>query len=525
MDPMRLALENFVARGGSLKPKLPADPHLAIKQLGLTLWSDIPDFSGDDKLIEICKSLDENPNTIVESGNGTGKSYTIAGAVCWWLETRKPHAKVVTLAPTYAQVNSIIWSYIRKFHQESSLTPEVYQTPRWVLSGDCFAIGLSPRKQSAEDLEALKGYHSPNLLVVMDEAPGLPRMVGDAIRGLATGEKNRVLAVGNPLEQAGPFYEATQSEAWNYINISCLNHPNVVLKRDVIPGAVSYSWVVGMIADHCRPAAQGEAGAFEFEGRWYVPGPVFMSRVLGKPPTEASDQLIHLSWVISAQSWVAEPDSEEEVIIGLDPARVSHGDSAAMVARKGAKVLWIKRRKIQSPNPGMEIAGWLRNVVREIGAGRIYIDATGIGASVVDSARNMGLAVLGILPGMGAAANNMANKRAEMYWRMRATLQANAISLPQDDYLVGDLCAAKYWYDGQGRVLIEPKDKIRDRLNRSPDSADALALTFAFSDRARVTAEANTTTLKAESRWGKSVKAAGWDVRRSPDRSRWRRRR
>ncbi len=519
---MEIALKNFVARGGALKPKLPTDPEQAVKQLGLTLWSDIPGFEGTDKLVEICRSLNDNPNTIVESGNGTGKSYTVAGAVCWWLETRKPDAKVVTLAPTYAQVNAIIWSYIRKFHQESNLTPEVYQTPRWVLSGDCFAIGLSPRKQSAEDLEALKGYHSPNLLVVMDEAPGLPRMMWDAIRGLATGEKNRVLAVGNPLEQAGPFYEASQSDAWHYINISCLDHPNVKLKRDVIPGAVSYSWVRGMIADHCRPAAQGEAGAFEFEGRWYIPGPVFMSRVLGKPPTEASDQLIHLAWVIGAQSWVADPDKDEETIIGLDPARVSHGDSAAMIARRGAKVLWIKRRKIQSPNPGMEIAGWLRNEVRETGANRVYVDATGIGASVVDSARNLGLAVLGILPGMGASSNNMANKRAEMYWRMRSALQAGSLSLPQDDNLVGDLCSAKYWYDGQGRVLIEPKEKIRDRLGRSPDSADALAMTFAFADRIKADVQANTTELKNTSRWGKSAEVAQWGIKRVARRSKWR---
>lgn len=521
-DALRQAVKNFVERGGALKPKLPLNPQLALRELGLTLWSEIDGYEGQDKLVEICESLEANKNTIVESGNGVGKSYTIAGVVAWWLETRKPHAKVITLAPTYAQVNSIIWSYIRKLHMDKGLTPEIFQTPRWILSSDCFAIGLSPRKQTAEDLEALKGYHSPNLLVVMDEAPGLPRLMWDAIRGLATGENNRVLAVGNPLEQAGPFYEATQSETWKYINISCLDHPNVVLKRDVIPGAVSYSWVKGMVIDHSRPAAHGESGAFEFEGKWYVPGPVFMSRVLGKPPTEASDQLIHMSWVIGAQSWVAEPEPEEEVIIGLDPARVSHGDSAAMIARKGAQVLWIKRRKIQSPNPGMEIAGWLRNEVRNTGANRVYVDATGIGASVVDSARNMGLAVLGILPGMGASSNNMANKRAEMYWRMRSILQAGAISLPQDDYLVGDLCAAKYWYDGQGRVLIEPKEKIRDRLNRSPDSADALAMTFAFADRIKADVQVNTTELKNTSRWGKSAEVAQWGIKRVSRRSKWR---
>lgn len=59
------------------------------------------------------------------------------------------------------------------------------------------------------------------------------------------------------------------------------------------------------------------------------------------------------------------------------------------------------------------------------------------------------------------------------------------MSLPQDDLLAGDLTALKFYHDGQGRILMEPKDKIRERLGRSPDSGDSLALTFSLEEHAR----------------------------------------
>ena len=45
--------------------------------------------------------------------------------------------------------------------------------------------------------------------------------------------------------------------------------------------------------------------------------------------------------------------------------------------------------------------------------------------------------------------------------------------------LKSELSVPRYWYDGTGRIVLEPKDRIRERLGASPDIADALALTFA----------------------------------------------
>jgi hypothetical protein len=499
-QPDRLFIEKLAE---SLTPQeqIPTQNPLDFaRHLNLKLWQDVNGFSGRDKLTDILNAVAHNKHrfTVVESGHGPGKTMTAAAVACWWMERYKPEAVVVTLAPTHVQVNTILWRYIRKFHSDSKLSPTIFETPRWDVAPSCYAIGLSPRKATQEDLQALHGYHSPNLLVIMDEAPGLPRLMWEAVRGLCTGENSKILALGNPLEMAGPFHEAVNSPAWQHIHISDLEHPNVVLDKETIPGAVSRQWVDGMVHDHCARCGPGEPGAIEWlpgSGEHWLPGPVFQSRVLGQAPSEASDQLIALSWVTGAQGWTAEPVEADSVVLGLDPSRVSHGDQAAMVCRKGPLVLWVKRRRPRSANPSDELAGWLREERHKNGASRAFVEETGVGAGVVDRSRALGVPVVAVSPGAGASSRNMANKRAEMWWRLREQ-------------------GPKFWYDGQGRVLLEPKDKIRSRLGRSPDSGDALALTFALPERAGLPEEAKAAlTATVPSRWavaGEKVTGSRW---------------
>jgi hypothetical protein len=42
--------------------------------------------------------------------------------------------------------------------------------------------------------------------------------------------------------------------------------------------------------------------------------------------------------------------------------------------------------------------------------------------------------------------------------------------------LATELAAPTYAIDGKGRAVVEPKDRFKKRLRRSPDHADALGL-------------------------------------------------
>ena len=75
-----------------------------------------------------------------------------------------------------------------------------------------------------------------------------------------------------------------------------------------------------------------------------------------------------------------------------------------------------------------------------------------------------------------------ANKRAEMWGTMREWLAHGAIPAHPD--LLADLTALEYGQTiGEGRdaPIIERKEDMKERGLASPDLADALALTFAYS--------------------------------------------
>jgi hypothetical protein len=73
------------------------------------------------------------------------------------------------------------------------------------------------------------------------------------------------------------------------------------------------------------------------------------------------------------------------------------------------------------------------------------------------------------------------NLRAEMWMKMADWVKAGG-SLPNIPELVSELSSPTYFFS-KGKFQIESKDQIKKRLGRSPDLADALALTFAIPDQ------------------------------------------
>lgn len=74
------------------------------------------------------------------------------------------------------------------------------------------------------------------------------------------------------------------------------------------------------------------------------------------------------------------------------------------------------------------------------------------------------------------------NVRAEAYWRFREALDpsqegGSGIALPHDAILVADLCAPTYEVGSNG-IKVEPKDKVKERLGRSPDKGDAAVMAW-----------------------------------------------
>lgn len=165
-------------------------------------------------------------------------------------------------------------------------------------------------------------------------------------------------------------------------------------------------------------------------------------------------------------------------VLGVDVARYGD-DSTAIVLRVGRRVPWIKRFQKKST---MEVVGIVVTLIRELGPRRVFVDVVGVGAGVVDRLREMGFANIVVAVNSAEAplnAERYLNKRAEMWGEMREWLADSPVDIPDSDTLQADLCGLQYSFDSKGRYVLEKKEDARKRGIKSPDEADALALTFA----------------------------------------------
>ena len=425
--------------------------------LGVTLWS---------KQEEVLSALSIHRRIAVKSGNGLGKGFCAAVAVLWFLQLHDPGI-VLSTAPTFRQVRHILWRQIRRLHRRavggpSRLGGKMLEA-RWELSDDRYAMGLS-----ADTADQFQGFHSDNMLIVVDEAEGVSDEIYEAIEAVMTSSDPRLLLIGNPTTVSGAFRRAFYQERnlYHTVTISALDSPNVQAGKTVVPGLTTAKWVE------------------ERRDTWGEENPIYRARVLGEFPDQAEDTLIKLSDVEAAvlrgreeavQHEVPESEVEPEVVLAVDVARFG-SDRSVILRRRGERVEDIRIfRNLDT----MQLAGWVVSAIKEFQPAQMYIDEIGVGAGVVDRLKEEGYGVKGINVARRSRQDELfANLRAEGFWRLRELFAAGRITIPPDNQLMGELAALRYSYDSQGRILVESKDSIRQRGLPSPDKADALMLAF-----------------------------------------------
>jgi hypothetical protein len=126
----------------------------------------------------------------------------------------------------------------------------------------------------------------------------------------------------------------------------------------------------------------------------------------------------------------------------------------------------------------MTLAARVAEQINRFRPDAVFIDA-GCGGGVIDRLRQLGYNVLEVpFGGSAMRAGQYANKRAEMWGEMAQWIKSVGV-LPDEAQLKADLCQVCYDFDAAGRLRLESKEKLKERCGKSPDLADALALTFA----------------------------------------------
>lgn len=203
----------------------------------------------------------------------------------------------------------------------------------------------------------------------------------------------------------------------------------------------------------------------------------FRQEMLNDFTAESDSQLIPMDVVLraSGKHLRDEDYSSAAKVLGVDVARFG-GDRSVIFRRQG---LASFHPKIYRSIDNMSLAAEVAREIDEWGADACFVDA-GRGEGVIDRLRQLNYSPLGVDFGGKASSPHFINRKAEMWSAMRDWLESGA-ALPNNEELKADLCTPTYSYSkADSRMQMESKDELRARGMRSPDLADALALTFAF---------------------------------------------
>ena len=413
--------------------------------LGSTYWS---------KQKEIIESVFSHPRskTAVKACHSSSKTYTAADVVLMFLCLLYP-SKVVTTAPTFHQVRNLLWSEIRARYNKrlahEMVGVDCLQT-RIEIDPDWYAVGFS-----TDEAVNFTGIHQQHVLVVFDEAPGVRTAIVEAAETLGAGGDTRYLWIGQPIEAAGPFYNAFRSNLWNKISIPYTSTPNFTgedVPQKVKDVVIQQAWVE------------------ERRDEWGEDSPLFTSRCRADFPE--SDQRSVISLKLCEEAVNREVLSEGEIDMGIDCG--GGGDLTVYTKKRGNVVTDIITESTPDVMqiPYAAVAYHKKDKYRYIN-----VDKGGLGHGVVNRMEELGLPVVGIQ--FGGDANDKdqyANKRTELWFNLKKWLEYGKI--PNDSKLIRDLTATRVLdkLTPRGQVQLEPKSETKKLLGHSPDRGDSLAL-------------------------------------------------
>ena len=400
----------------------------------------------------------------VRSCHGPGKTAIAAWLVCLMLTTRLPQ-KTVATAPTSSQL-------------EGALVPEVKmwfgRLPEEVQNlFDVKAKGIyermtrhgsesyfEARTSRADAPEALQGVHSDHVLLIGDEASGIPEAVFNAAAGSMSSQHAQTLLIGNPVRTSGYFFEAFHrlADMWTKIHVSHRDSPRV-----------TDEFVEQIRRIHGEDSAE------------------YRVRCLGEFPNADDDTLIPYEWVRTAvgRDIVEAPGVRR--VWGVDVARF--GDDRTVISERTPRRAHVVDHWKNADT--MQTASRIKRLYDDAvhRPESILVDDIGMGSGVLDRLRQLGLPARGVNVAESAAMSEKFNRaRSELWWKCREWFQGMNVCLDEpktkdredpQEILLAELVSVRYDYTSTGKIDIESKTELKKRIQKSPDFADSLVLTFA----------------------------------------------
>ena len=420
---------------------------------------------------DIMRSLVEQRRVSVRGPHGLGKTALVAWIVHWFALTNDGTTdwKIPITASAWRQLTKFAMPEIHKWARRLnwSVIGRLPYNPRYELTqqslrlktGEAFAL-------ASDNSTMIEGAHASKILYIFDESKEIPVATWDSAEGAFSIGDTYWLSVSTPGEPSGRFYDI-QARRPGYEDWF-VRH--VTRQEAIDAGRMSQEWA------ESRKKQWGEQSA------------VYQNRVMGEFASSEADGVIPLTWVELANArWEEwnDIDPKPEMVFKCVAADIARsGEDKTVLALRCEDV--ITELRVTTKEDTMQTTGRIKGILDAYG-GTAIVDVIGIGAGVVDRLREMKHQVTPFNASehtdyMDSAGElGFINCRSAAWWHMREMLDpANEhnVALPPDDLLTGDLVSPHWKVTSGGKIQVESKDDIKERIGRSTDYGDAVVMAF-----------------------------------------------
>jgi hypothetical protein len=433
-----------------------------------------PDPWQEETVLEFADPRSERKRISMQACTGPGKTAVESWCAWWFMATQGDqyaHPKGLATSITGDNLKGNLWAELAKWQGVSEFLSEVFvwtatsifckdHPATWRLEARTW-----PKTANAEvQGQTFSGLHSPFPFVIIDESGGIPTTVLRAAeQALSTCIFGRILQGGNPISLEGMLHAAAHElrDQWKIVKVTGdPDDPKAwVYSKRVGPGPLA--WAKLQIKQYGRD------------------NPWVQAYILGKFPPAAINALLSAEDVEIAMARRIRPEnySFSQKRLGVDVARFGD-DRSVIFPRQGMASF---KPAVMRTARTTDIAARAANAFVKWNAELILVDDTGHwGHGVIDNLITGGYPAIGVQFNDKALNVRYFNRRAEMWIEMAKQVKAG-LMLPDIPELAAELYTPTYTFH-QGKFLLEEKEQIKARLGRSPDLADALALTFALPD-------------------------------------------
>lgn len=438
-----------------------------------------------DLIDSLSRAIKEHKPIYIASGHALGKDFICSCIANWFLDCFIP-SKVILTAPSDRQVKKIMWAEtLARFNNKKiKLWGKPYTDPYIeIRREDWFLLGFATKDTGAAaesgggKFQGLRA--ATNMCVIVTEAQAVEDSIFDQIDAVSTAENSLRIFIGNPTRAKGAFAKMLRDKQNNIVfHFSCLENPNYLQRKIVVPGLATYDWV----EDKRR--------------KWGESDPRWVGRVLGQIPDNALSNTFN-------QSWINHTKERRGLLAGYSVDAGVSVDSAGegvddnvIMAGKGGEVMETFTRTIMTPT---EVAHKAVEMCKKIRGSFIIFDCDGLGIRDYQECNNLPeeyLRGIEILKFHGSGQSTFfeelpdgrkrpmyANLRAEASFITQERGLAGKCSMDEKDQeLIEDLMEEEYYENKQGLIQIEPKEDLKERLERSPGRGDCYKmLQWAFS--------------------------------------------